>query len=120
MGSRNIDRIPMREWRASVETVADMLAKKWEVITSCQKCGLAMVADLALIARETGPETSLWNRSSPCRRISCTGVVAFMAKPPGKAFHETLSAPWPEGKPCLATSPGVPLAAHRETGPTCC
>jgi hypothetical protein len=99
MGSRNLDRIPIRMWRSKAETVAEMLAQKWEVITSCQKCGLAMVADLALIARETGPATSLWNRSSPCRRIGCTGAVVFMAKVPGVAFHQVLSAPWPEGKP---------------------
>jgi len=99
MGSRNLDRIPIRMWRSKVETVADMLAEKWEIITSCQKCGLAMVADLALIARESGPATSLWNRSSPCRRIGCTGAVVFMAKAPGKTFHEALSAPWPDGKP---------------------
>lgn len=86
-------------WRGSVETVADMQRKGWEVITSCQKCGLAMVADLALIAREIGPETSLWNRSAPCRRIGCGGVVVFMGKPPGRSFHDALSAPWPDGKP---------------------
>jgi hypothetical protein len=86
-------------WRSKVETVADMLRERWDVITSCQKCGLAMVADLALIARESGPTTSLWNRSSPCRRIGCTGSVVFMARAPGKTYHEPLSAPWPEGKP---------------------
>jgi hypothetical protein len=99
MGSRNPDRIPIRMWRSKVETVADMQRERWEVITSCQKCGLAMVADLALIARETGPATSLWNRSGACRRIGCTGVAVFMAKAPGKGFHEALSAPWQEGKP---------------------
>jgi hypothetical protein len=99
MGSRNLDRIPIRMWRSKVETVADMQREGWEVIASCQKCGLAMVADLALIARETGPETSLWNRTSVCRLIGCGGVVVFMAKAPGKHLHETLSAPWPDGRP---------------------
>jgi len=99
MGRRNPDRIPMREWRSNAETVADMQRKGWDVISSCQKCGLAMATDLVVIARLSGPATSLWNRSSPCRRIGCTGAVVFLAKIPGRSMHEALSAPWPEHKP---------------------
>jgi hypothetical protein len=65
MGSRNLDRIPIRYRRAKVESVQQMLSEQWDVISKCWVCGLIMRVDLALIARTSGPEVSLWNRKGP-------------------------------------------------------
>ena len=99
MGSRNPDRVPLHVRRARCETVEEMLAQRWEVISNCRQCGLMMEVNLRLVATISGPETSLWNRSSRCRRIGCTGHVRFQAKAPGMAFFDDLQAPWPDGKP---------------------
>ena len=92
MGQRNADRIPITMRRAQCETVADMAAAGWDVITACRACGLAMAVDLALVARVSGPKTTLWNRKARCRRIGCAGWVDFRAKAPGTHVHETLAA----------------------------
>jgi hypothetical protein len=42
MGMRNLDRIPIREWRSKVETVAYMLRERRGVVSKCQACGLIM------------------------------------------------------------------------------
>jgi hypothetical protein len=98
MGMRNLDRIPMAEWRRKIETVADMDAARWEVISQCGACRLMMVVNLITIARLSGAETSLWNRKERCRRIGCNGVVRFLAKVPGTRAHRPLEADWPQGK----------------------
>jgi len=69
-----------------------MLAARWDVISNCEKCGLMMRVDLAMIARVSGPATSLWNRKARCRRIGCLGFVVFQARAPGMSCHEALSA----------------------------
>jgi hypothetical protein len=99
MGSRNLDRVPIREWRRKVETVADMLRERWDVVSKCQACGLMMQTNLRLVARVSGPETSLWNRKEPCRRLGCAGHVEFLARVPGRRDYQPLAAPWPDGKP---------------------
>jgi hypothetical protein len=76
-----------------------MLAQRWDVLSVCRKCGLTMSVDLRVIAAIRGPQFSLWNRKSRCRRVGCNGVVNFQAKAPGMAWHEELDAPWPDGKP---------------------
>jgi hypothetical protein len=57
-----------------------------------------MRTDLALIARVSGPEVSLWCRRLPCKRVGCEGMVYFMARPPGAGHHFQLEAPWPPGR----------------------
>jgi hypothetical protein len=95
MRSRNLDRISVRQWRtlAHIETVGDMIRAKWDVVSKCPACGLEMQAQLEVIARISGPDTSLWNRRPPCRRRLCQGRVDFWAKPPGRTAHEPLSPP---------------------------
>ena len=92
MGHRNPDRVPISHRRARCETVGDMLREGWDIISKCRTCGLMMAVDLRLVAKVKGAKTGLWNRTQRCKRIGCTGVVDFMAKAPGMAFHETLSA----------------------------
>lgn len=99
MGSRNPDRVPLAYRRRKCESVADMAAQRWDVISHCRKCELMMAVDLRMIARVRGPNFSLWNRKSRCRRIGCGGVVEFQAKAPGMNWHEALEAPWPDGVP---------------------
>lgn len=95
MGVKHPDRIAIHEWRFGAETVAQMLAKKWDVISHCPKCGLIMSTNLPLLIKLKGPDLSLWNLRAPCRRLGCQGKVEFQGRPPGRSYHETLSAPWP-------------------------
>lgn len=96
MGSRNPERVPLSYRRRRCETIQQMVAQRWEVISNCRKCGLVMMVDLPTIARVRGAEFSLWNRKSRCRRVGCGGVVDFKAKAPGMNWHEPLEAAWPE------------------------
>ena len=91
MASRNVDRLSVRDWRPRVETVAAMRRERWEVVAKCPRCALTMKVDLARVARERGPQASLWDRDAPCRRAGCAGRMVFMAKGPGMAFFETLT-----------------------------
>ena len=97
MGAKNLDRIPMAEWRRKAETVADMQAQGWDVITRCQACGLAMTVNLDLVGWVSGPGTVLWNRKARCRRIGCSGFVEFQGRPPRRQTYEPLRAPEPSG-----------------------
>ena len=99
MGHRNLDRWPAEAWRGTAETVGQMRAKGWEVISYCRACHLTMRVDLALIERVSGAEVSLWNRQSPCRRLGCAGIVEFHGKPPELLQHVRLVAGWPDQKP---------------------
>jgi hypothetical protein len=92
MGHKNPDRVPLAYRRARCETVADMQAQGWDVLSKCRRCELTMQVDLDLIAWRRGAKTSLWNRTARCRRLHCTGVVDFMAKAPGMGWHEFLRA----------------------------
>lgn len=83
----------MRIRRQKCETVEAMARDGWDVISRCETCGLIMRADLALIARISGPRTSLWNRKARCRRLGCTGWVKFQGRAPGMTMHEALTAP---------------------------
>lgn len=90
MGARNPDRIPIAQrWRQG-RTVADMAAGGWDVISRCEACALAMQVDLKLVARVSGPDTSLWNRRARCRRLLCGGFVEFLGRAPGMDWHEPL------------------------------
>lgn len=99
MASRNPDRISTRDWRPKVETVAAMQGHRWEVIARCFTCGLEVVVDLARVARERGPQTSLWDRQSACKRRGCNGRMVFMAKGPGMAHFELLAGKPAENPP---------------------
>ena len=114
MGAKNLDRIPAAAWRQRIETVADFARAHIEVITDCPKCGLQMVVDLALVARVSGPETSLWNRKPRCRKLGCGARASLKAKLPGKGYYEALEAPWPSDKPALPTSPTLGALAAKE------
>lgn len=90
MGAKNPDRIPLSMRFTQCRTVAEMAAKRWDVISKCQTCELTMQVDLALIAKVSGPETMIWNRKARCRRLHCGGFVEFRARAPGMAWHEPL------------------------------
>lgn len=101
MGSRNEDRIPLSARRSRCETVAQMLAGRWEVTAKCQTCRVELKVDLRTIALVRGPGFSLWNKLARCRSVACTrGRVEFRAKAPGMAYFEPLATPPPaEGPP---------------------
>ncbi len=98
MGATNIDRLPFRVFRRNAETIADMYANRWSVIARCDTCGLAIDVNLTLVARLKGPQTSLWNRRQPCKRIGCRGWMDFFGKHPERHSHEQLLAPDPDDK----------------------
>lgn len=99
MGGPNPDRIPLARRRGFCESVTDMAANGWDVISNCDRCGLSMRVNLRTVARMKGAGFSLWNRKVRCRRIGCTGWTGFQARAPGMNWHEPLTAPWPAGKP---------------------
>lgn len=90
MGQRNPDRVPIAQRQHQGCDVAAMAKAGWDVLSECRRCGLIMQVDLQLIARVSGPRTSLWNRHARCRRLLCPGVVEFKAKAPGMGWHERL------------------------------
>jgi hypothetical protein len=92
MGHRNPDRVPLAYRRARCETVEQMRAERWDVISKCARCELIMQVDLGLIIKVSGPRVSLWNRKARCRRLGCNGFVEFQAKAPGMGWHEELRA----------------------------
>jgi len=114
MGSRNPDRVPLSMRRARCETVADMRAERWDVLSKCRDCGLLMRVDLDLIIKVSGPRVSLWNRKARCRRIGCCGWVDFQARAPGMNGHDYLRADDQEG----ALSWGGKRLADRAGGST--
>lgn len=103
MGARNPDRFGPDDWRIKAETVAKMIEQGWDVMSKCPMCSLMMRVDLKLVARVSGPETSLWNKRLPCKRIGCTGLVWFMAKPPRYPTFFQMDAAWPPGRNPKAT-----------------
>jgi hypothetical protein len=98
----------------AIETVADFARDHVEVITDCPKCGLQMVVGLAMVARVSGPETSLWNRKPRCRKLGCGGRATLKAKLPGKGYYEALEAPWPADKPAAPSSPTLGSLAAKD------
>jgi hypothetical protein len=50
MGSKNLDRVSVGEWSNKCETVADFMRDGIEVISSCEKCELKVLAALRLAA----------------------------------------------------------------------
>ena len=98
MGSKRPDNVPMVIWRGGCEAVGQMRDQGWQVISKCQACGLQMVVSLPDLVALLGPDFSLWNRRPPCKRIGCTGRVAFLAKPPRCYQYRELAAEWPAGK----------------------
>lgn len=101
MGGPNPDRWPPEDWRLQAETVEEMAAQGWDVFSKCNLCGLMMTTSLNLIARISGPSTSLWNLKRPCRRMGCTGYAGFHGRPPRLGRHIPLEAQWPGRRPAV-------------------
>jgi hypothetical protein len=68
MGRRNVDRVPISFYRASVATVADMQRECWDVVSKCNTCGLIMAVDLDLVAWRSGAKTRRHAPAPSCRR----------------------------------------------------
>ena len=80
----------MEVWRQGAPTVADMQARRWDVLSKCGVCHLTMHVDLAVIIAVSGPDVVLWDRLSPCRRLGCEGLVTFLGRPPGATLHRSM------------------------------
>jgi hypothetical protein len=93
MGSRNLDRITMTQWRQRCETVGQMLGLGWrDVRAACPDCHRHWPVDLDRVARSKGPAVSLWNRTQRCRSPQCPGAVRFEVKIPGTYRHQVMIA----------------------------
>lgn len=95
MGSRNLDRIHISEWRDKVRTAAEMWTAGWKVRAYCEACANEQVVDLEHVVRLGGPGVILWDKTSRCKRIvgpggQCTGRVFFKAMPRGAAGFDYL------------------------------
>jgi hypothetical protein len=100
VGSRNLDRISMTEWRGKCETVADMMQAGWRhVVARCETCRSDFPVDLAKVARERGPATSLWNRRQARPRPDCPGEVQFAVRIPGLYTYQPMVAADPQTAP---------------------
>lgn len=98
MGSRNLDRIHISEWRDKVRTAADMWAKGWKVHAVCEVCERETVVDLDHLVRLAGPGVSLWDKTSRCKQVlngahRCDGRVFFKALAPGASGYAFLGSP---------------------------
>ena len=92
MGTKNLDRISIYEWRIKCETVADLIRDNIDVIARCERCDLKTVVDLRVIALVSGPRASLWNRKAPCKKLGCDGFVNFEAKFWGFNVYQPMTA----------------------------
>ncbi|NEX91168.1 hypothetical protein [Caulobacter sp. 17J65-9] len=99
MGSTNPDRIPAIQWRRQSETLGEMRANGWRLTSRCRTCMLEMVVNLDILILLKGEDFSLWNRTAPCRRLYCPGIVDFWAVPHPRALAMKLAADWPPGVP---------------------
>jgi hypothetical protein len=50
--------------------------------------------DLNVIRALKGPNFVLWNATSTCKRVGCSGVVHFQGKHPQMFSHTVLTAAW--------------------------
>lgn len=85
--------------RRLAETVSEMREQGWDVIARCDRCGVLLRVDLRVVIRTRGPAFSLWNQSTRCRVVGCTGWVRFLGRSPDLTTHHELLAPWPDGVP---------------------
>ncbi len=98
MGSRNLDRIHISEWRDKVRTAADMWSAGWKVRAQCESCRNVQVVDLENVVRLGGPGVTLWDKTGRCKQIigigaQCEGRVFFMAQARGGSGFQHLGKP---------------------------
>jgi hypothetical protein len=116
VGNRNLDRIPMSDWRAKCETVGQMWRAGWRHVQArCETCRAEFAVDLERVIREKGPNTSLWNRKQGCPKDGCPGPVHFMVRIPGLHFYQPMTAPDPSSATKRLTL-GDRAKLNRESG----
>lgn len=109
MGTKKVESIPIAEWRPVVATVGDMIQEGWRVQAHCFHCGLEMPVDLEVVAKLRGRSTTLWDRSSRCRRKGCRGRMKFEARVPGAHWFRELT-----GQPAARTPHWKAMQQMRE------
>lgn len=90
MVTLNPDEAPEPITRAAADTIGQMMAREWRVLSHCSRCRLQMFVDLPTLAQLRGPDFSLWNRHPVCRSIGCFGRVTFEAQPKQPASFQRL------------------------------
>lgn len=71
-------------------TTGAMQRDSWVIAARCPHCHLDCWVSLEVMIRLVGRDVKLWNRSTRCRRYSCSGRMFFLCTPPGGmrgAFH---------------------------------
>lgn len=108
MGTRNPRTSSFSDFAQGVETVNDMMVRRWRVRAYCPTCQKAFKVSLGLIATLKGPRYSLWDRRAPCKLYGCAGKVHFEAIP-----HRTQQV-WTEL--CSPSRVGVLCKSERLNG----
>jgi hypothetical protein len=90
MGARHVDNIPIANAWPRTDRVAVMLKEDWKVISVCRSCGLKLHIDLRAVVATMGPDFSLWNARTKCRKVGCHGHAEFEAMPPRGSLYRRL------------------------------
>lgn len=90
MGSRHPWNIPFSVVAWGKDTVADMLAARWEVELRCKACGLVARVSLPFLAHYVSPDFVLWDRHPPCVNARCYARATYFGRPPRYMIHRPL------------------------------
>lgn len=98
MGSRNPDRVHIRQWKSKAPTIADMWRGGWKIRACCESCGDERQVSLEAMIRTFGPALSLWDYTVSCPRIVgagslCRGRIFFKGQPSSGSHFEFLGRP---------------------------
>lgn len=94
MTTRGPDTFSTTELRHACETVGRMDQCNWNVISECLKCGLRLHVSLPVVIKAKGPDYSLWDRTTRCKKVGCGGTAIFAVKVPRGSFHQRIDNPF--------------------------
>ncbi|CAN5855527.1 hypothetical protein BH11PSE1_BH11PSE1_16430 [soil metagenome] len=96
MGSRNLDRRTIHDFRRGGETVGDMYQARWRIRSYCPDCGLTLNVSLVPYIAIRGPTFSLWDKTTRCLNARCrSGRATFYGLARGMTGFHQLRSPDP-------------------------
>jgi hypothetical protein len=78
--------------RPTIETAADMLATRWDVISRCESCSFSTAVDLDQLIWSKGSAIVLWDRREPYPCAGCHGEMRFLGRVPAGGGIQALTA----------------------------
>lgn len=106
MGSRNLDRRSIHDFRREGQTVGEMYAHGWRVRSYCPACGLTLEVSLVPYIAIKGRDFILWDRSARCLNARCRhGRAGFYGLARGMTGFQALRSPDPAEAPKLGWAP---------------